>query len=222
MTNVRSPGIDTLLSGHDPMRIRVLSGANPDVPEVSGDESAGMSRLIKLCALAAPGFLLIYGLLRLVDGLDGDRGNGPAWDLGHLAFFVGIVLFAIMAVALRGFERPAARWQRVLIDVAAAAAVFGAGCFLWVITGDLFEDFSDAAPLPGPLEPAGPLLFQAGLLVLLARLVVLRRLPVWSPVAMFLGFAAIAVSLDLLPLAAVLVGAALLPLALPERVRTAS
>ena len=181
-----------------------------------------MSRLIRLCALAAPGFLLIYGLLRLIDGLDGDRGNGPAWDLGHLAFFVGIVLFAVLAVALRGFERPAVRWQRVLIDAATTAAVFGSGCFLWVITGDLFESFSDAAPLPGPLEPAGPLLFQVGLLVLVGRLVVLRRLPMWSPVAMVLGFVALAMSLDLLPLAALLVGASLLPLALSERVRVAS
>jgi hypothetical protein len=181
-----------------------------------------MSRLIRLCAVAAPGLLLIYGLLRLVDGLDGDRGNGPAWDLGHLAFFVGIVLFAVLAVGLRGFARPAVRSQRVLVDVAAAATVFGAGCFLWVITGDLFEKFSAAAPLPGPLELAGPLLFQAGLLILLGRLVVLRRLPVWSPVVMIVGFVALAASLDLLPLAALVIGAALLPLALPARTRTAS
>lgn len=181
-----------------------------------------MSRLIRFCAVAAPGLLLIYGLLRLVDGLDGDRGNGPAWDLGHLAFFAGIVLFAVLAVALRGLARPAVRWQRVLVDVAAAAAVFGAGCFLWVITGDLFEEFSEAAPLPGPLELAGPLLFQAGLLVLLGRLALLRRLPAWSPVAMVVGFVALAVSLDLLPLAALVIGAALLPLALLESFRTAS
>jgi hypothetical protein len=177
-----------------------------------------MPRLIKICALAAPALLLVYGLLRFVDGLDGDRGNGPAWDLGHIAFFLGIALFAVLAVAVRGFRPPAARWQRALLDGAVAAAVFGAGCFLWVITGDLSEGFKDAAPLPDLLEMAGPLLFQVGLLTLLGRLVVLRRLPVWSPVATFLGFLAIAVSLDLLPLAAVLIGAALLPLALPERV----
>jgi hypothetical protein len=172
-----------------------------------------MPRLVRFCAFAAPLLLLIYGLLRVIDGLDGDRHNGPAWDLGHVAFFCGIVLFAVLAVALRRLDRPAVRWQRVLVDVATALVLIGSACFLWVITGDLFEGFQSAAPLPDALELAGPLLFQVGLLTLLVRLVLARRLPVWSPVATLVGFAAIGISLDLLPLGAALVVAALLPLA---------
>jgi hypothetical protein len=157
--------------------------------------------------------MLVYGLLRVVDGLDGDRHNGPAWDLGHVAFFLAIVLFAVLALALRALDRPAGR-SRWVVDGAAVAVLAGAVCFLWVIAGDLSEGFRSAAPLPDALELPGPLLFQAGLLVLLVRLVLARRLPAWSPVVVLLGFASIGLNLDLLPLGAVLVLVALLPLAL--------
>jgi hypothetical protein len=176
-----------------------------------------MSRLIRFSAAAAPALLLLYGLLRVVDGLDGDRHNGPAWDLGHLAFFAGIVLFAVLAVALRRTDRPA-----LLLDLTVVATVFGAGCFLWVILGDLFESFQQSAPLPDALKLVGPALFEVGLLVLLVRQVVLRRLPIWSPVAVLVGFAAIGVNLDLLPIGAALVLVGLLPLWLPARVRKGS
>ncbi|MFI7540818.1 hypothetical protein [Actinoplanes sp. NPDC049599] len=172
-----------------------------------------MPRLVRFCAFAAPALMLVYALLRVVDGLDGDRHNGPAWDLGHLAFFVAIALFAVLALALRALDRPATA-RRVLVDAATAAVLAGAACFLWVITGDLSAGFHEAAPLPAALELIGPLLFQAGLLILLVRLVLAGRLPAWSPIVVLLGFAAIGINLDLLPLGSVLVLAALLPLAL--------
>jgi hypothetical protein len=162
--------------------------------------------------------MLVYGLLRVIDGLDGDRHNGPAWDLGHIAFFVAIVLFAVLALALRALDRPTG-WRRFLVDAATIAVLAGAGCFLWVIAGDLSGDFRSAAPLPEALELVGPLLFQAGLLILLVRLVLGRRLPVWSPIVVLLGFASIGLNLDLLPLGAALVLVALLPLALAGTAR---
>ena len=173
-----------------------------------------MPGLVRFCAFTAPALMLVYGLLRVVDGLDGQRHDGPAWDLGHLAFFVAIVLFAVLALALRVLDRPAAVAPRVLVDAATVAVLVGSGCFLWVITGDLNEGFQSAAPLPDVLQLLGPLLFQAGLLTLLIRLVPARRLPIWSPVLVLVGFVSIGVTLDLLPLGAVLVLAALLPLAL--------
>jgi hypothetical protein len=179
-----------------------------------------MPRLVRFCAFVAPALMLVYGLLRVVDGLDGDRHNGPAWDLGHIAFFVAIVLFAVLALALRALDRPAG-WRRVLVDAATVAVLLGAGCFLWVIAGDLSADFRSAAPLPEALELIGPLLFQVGLLTLLIRLVPGRRLPVWSPIVVLLGFASIGLNLDLLPLGAVLVLVALLPLALAGTTPTA-
>ncbi|MCA2216237.1 hypothetical protein [Jidongwangia harbinensis] len=160
--------------------------------------------MTRFCAVTAPALMLLYGVLRFFDGLDDVRG-GWLWDVGHVAFFVAMILFAVLALRLR---TPSA-----LSNAATAAVLIGAACFLWVIAGDLSEGFQSAAPLPGPLQLIGPLLFQFGLLTLL----VLRRLPWWSPALVLGGFVALAVNLDLLPLASLLVWAGLAPLAVQSR-----
>ncbi|GAA0502846.1 hypothetical protein Ade02nite_36660 [Paractinoplanes deccanensis] len=168
-------------------------------------------------AVVAPLLMLTYGLLRWVDGMDGDRGNGPAWDVGHTAFFVAMVLFAFLAVQMRRLviaRRPAlGRAAKAAASIAAAAAVFGVACFLWVITGDLFDAFRERAPLPDPLETAGPAFFGLGIVTLLALLAAARRLPWWSPALFLAGFLAIPVDLDLLPFAAAAILIAFAPLA---------
>jgi hypothetical protein len=166
---------------------------------------------MKSMAFAAPLLLLAYGVLRWIDGLDGQRKDGIAWDLGHLAFFGSMVVYAVIAVAL---VRRTPVGRRIAA-VAAAAAVFGAGCFLWVITGDLSETFRDRWPLPDALEIAGPLFFVLGMVVLLSLQVAAGRVPVWSPILFFAGYAAISVNLDLLPIAALLILGATAPLARP-------
>jgi hypothetical protein len=169
--------------------------------------------------------MVAYGILRWIDGLDGHRKGGPAWNVGHVAFFAAIVLFAVLAVGLRRSVVADAPGRGMLAGVAAGAVLVGAACFLWVIAGDLSGAFRDAAPLPGVLAAAGPALFQAGLLTLLVLLVVARRLPVWSPVLVLVGFVGIAASLDLLPVASLAVAAGLAPLvvragAIPARGRS--
>jgi hypothetical protein len=165
--------------------------------------------MTKFSALAAPLLLLVYGLCRMVDGFDGDRGNGLAWDVGHVAFFLAFVALAVLVVGLRRMvARP--RW---LMNLAVAAALFGAACFLWVIAGDLSPAFRDAAPMPDLLQLIGPVLFQLGALTLLVRLVTVGRLPFWSPALVLLAFVAIAVDLDLIPVGAVLLGVGLAPVA---------
>jgi hypothetical protein len=166
--------------------------------------------LVRFCAVAAPVLLLLYGVLRFVDGLDGDRGNGPAWTVGHGFFFAAFVLLAVLVVALRAMVPPTTTAGRVVADGATVAGLLGAACFLWVILGDLDVVSGD---LPDAVQLVGPLLFQLGALVLMVRLVRAGRLPAWSPVALFLGFVAIAVNLDLLPLGALLIFAGLAPLA---------
>jgi hypothetical protein len=169
--------------------------------------------LVRLPAVAAPALLFLYGVLRLVDGSDGDHGPGWAWNVGHALFFVAFVLLGALVVGLRRRVPPAGTAARAVADLATAAGLFGAACFLWVIAGDLFPAFSDAAPLPTALEIGGPVLFQLGSLVLLVRMVRARLLPAWGPVLVFLGFVAIAVNLDLIPVGALLIGAGLAPLA---------
>lgn len=159
--------------------------------------------MTRLLAIVAPALMLVYGVCRWADGLDGDRGNGWAWDVGHVAFFIAVALFAVLADRLRR-ELPG-----MVTAIAEVVTLFGAACMLWVITDDLFEAWPD---LPAILNVTGSTLFSLGLLALLVRHTVAGRLPVWSPALVLLGFASIPVSLDLLPLSAILVGAGLLPL----------
>ena len=157
--------------------------------------------------IAAPLLMLGYGILRWIDGFDGERHNGPAWTAGHVMFFLAMVLFAVQAYGLARRAR-----DRLAIAVPAlAGTVFGAACFLWVITGDLFSGFDH--PLPGLLENAGPALFVIGMVTLLALQSVAHRLPFWSPAAFLVGFVATSVDLDLLPFAAALILAGSVPVA---------
>ncbi|AEV83198.1 hypothetical protein ACWT_2178 [Actinoplanes sp. SE50] len=163
--------------------------------------------IIRRTAVAAPALLLTYGVCRFLDGLDGRRGSGVFWNVGHVAFFVAMVLFGVLAVGLRGLlgGRPVA-------TVATVVALAGVACFLWVITGDLFHGFRRAAPMPDALQTAGPMLFPLGMLGFFGLLVAARRLPVWTPLLFGVGTAAISVDLDLLPIAAFVVFCSLLPL----------
>lgn len=169
---------------------------------------------VRQAARDAPLLLLAHGLLRLVDGFDGNRGPGLAWNLGHLAFLGAMVLFGVLAAGLVPLVPAVAR--RVA-SVAAAVTVFGVACFLWVITGDLSAGFRQAMPLPAPLEAAGPMAFTLGMLTLLGLMVAARRAPFWSPLLFGAGIVAVTVEPGLLPLAALLVMGALAPLARTAR-----
>jgi hypothetical protein len=149
--------------------------------------------------IAAPALMLGYGVLRWIDGLDGSRHNGPAWTIGHVMFFLAMVLFAVQAF---GLTRLAG--DRLAVAVPAlAATVFGAACFLWVIVGDLFSGFD--RPLPSWLDGTGPALFVIGMVTLLVLQSLDRRLPYWCPAVFLAGFVAVSVDLDLLPVAAALI-----------------
>ncbi|WP_236647409.1 hypothetical protein [Micromonospora sicca] len=161
-----------------------------------------------------------YGVLRLLDGLDGHRDKSAwPWLAGHTLFLLGIVLFAVLVVGLRRLLLATSPRQRVLTDVATVAGLVGAAAFGWVILGDLFPGFADAVPPPDPVLIGGPALFELGLLTLLVRAAVVRPrpLPAWGPVLVLVGFLAIGVELDLLPVGAALVFAGLFPLARPAR-----
>ncbi|MFI6950823.1 hypothetical protein [Streptomyces sp. NPDC050422] len=176
------------------------------------------TRATRLFAQLVPLFMFLYGVFRLIDGRDGrdgDHGPGLAWNIGHSFFFAAFLLLGALVVELRSLVHVDTARRAADAGAAMVAGVFGAGCFLWVMLGDLFPRFDDAAPLPEPLELVGPPAFQAGILTLLTMLVVSRpaRLPAWSPLLVFAAFLVIAVNLDLLPLAAVILMAGLAPLA---------
>ncbi|MFG2041229.1 hypothetical protein [Dactylosporangium sp. NPDC048998] len=172
------------------------------------------SPLLRAGALAAPVLLFGYGSLRLIDGLDGHRDKGGLlWNAGHVMFFAAMLLLGAVVVGVRRLLRCDDFGNRLAANLATVAALAGTAAFLWVIAGDLSSSFAVAAPLPDPVQVAGPALFQLGMLVLLVQLARARRLPAWSPVAVLFAFLMIAVNLDLIPLAAILLFAGLLPLA---------
>ncbi|MEU2434840.1 hypothetical protein ABZ595_01345 [Streptomyces rubradiris] len=179
------------------------------------------SRLSRLCCALAPLLLLSYGVLRLIDGMDGHHGPGPAWNAGHLCFLAAFLLLGALVRELRALIPTSTARMRTAAGAATAAGLLGAACFVWVILGDLFPSLSDTAPLPAALELAGPLAFQLGLLALLVMLATTRprQLPVWSPALAFAFFLLITVSLDLLPLAALILMTALTPLTRPRTLR---
>ncbi|MGW5667101.1 hypothetical protein [Micromonospora sp. NPDC003776] len=164
-------------------------------------------------AVTAALLLFGYGALRMLDRLDGHISKGAwGWNLGHTLFLLGVVAFGALIVGLHGVLRTRSTRLWVVDDVAAVAGLVGAAAFIWVILGDLFPRFAYAVPPPDVVLMGGPALFELGLLVLLVRAVGARLLPVWAPVLVLVGFVAIAVNLDLLPVGAALVLAGLVPL----------
>ena len=99
-----------------------------------GQRMTSNSVTVRRAAILAPGLMLVYGVFRFLDGLDGDRGNGFAWDAGHVAFFLAMVLFGVLAVAVRPLLPAGARRPGTVVT---GATLAGIGCFLWVIAGDL-------------------------------------------------------------------------------------
>ncbi|GAA1565382.1 hypothetical protein GCM10009789_18660 [Kribbella sancticallisti] len=177
--------------------------------------------------LAAPALFIAYGIIRLLDGIDGEHGPGLAWTTGHLLFLIGFLLYAVTLVALRGLLTRA----RGLSLAAVIAGLVGVAAFVRVTVIDLIVGFravdhADKSRVgdeydrwPGNLGvydvlyTAGPLLFLAGLLTLAILLTRARLLPVWSPILLVAGFVLISANLDLMPLGGLALLLAMVPLA---------
>jgi hypothetical protein len=180
---------------------------------------------MRFAYLAGPVLVTTYGLARLIDGIDGSKGPGPAWTIGHLFFLVALASFG---VAMVGLWRERRRW---FTGAALVAGIVGVIAMARVVVVDIvvargaadraemereYPKYDDFPGLPdglgGVLDAVGGVLFPLGLVVLLVHLAVARRLPWWSPVLATAGFATILATLDLLPLAGVLLLVALMPM----------
>ncbi|ROO83641.1 hypothetical protein EDD29_1148 [Actinocorallia herbida] len=182
----------------------------------------------------APALMLAYGVVRLVDGLDGQHGPGPAWTVGHLLFLGCLLLFGGVISGLHGRVRATAGGpaRRVTAGVLAAVSAFGLVTFIRVAVLDivvglqaadaaeksmLADRYGDVpAVLPQALYEIGPVFFMLGLVGLLVQCAVVapgRRAPsALRPALVAAGFVAITLDLDLLPLGAALIWLALAPL----------
>ncbi|MFI1032632.1 hypothetical protein [Streptomyces sp. NPDC020951] len=171
---------------------------------------------------AAPLLVIVYAGLRILDGLDGERGPGPAWTSGHLAFLAALILFVPVFLALR---RLAGRGP--FATGTAVVGIVGAVCSMAQITIDIVVGaraadheamrgmFADVQSVPGVdvvVYTVGPVLLFLGLLVMFCRLAVARAVPVWRAVAVALAVLVSLLGLDLLPAVGLLLYVGLAPL----------
>lgn len=163
-----------------------------------------------------------YGVIRLLDGLDGIRGPGLAWTTGHLCFLVGLVFFAQGFAAMR---KAAGRdlWSSAGCWTGGAGVVALAVQFSVDITTGLMADthtemagltraFQSVPGVTFTFYLVGPLLFFVGQLLLTGRLAALRTLAPWAPALVLASALLTFAFMDLIPLGAVLLLLACSPL----------
>ncbi|MBO2462878.1 hypothetical protein [Actinomadura violacea] len=177
--------------------------------------------------IAAPLLVTVYGLFRLADGMEGDRGPGPAWTAGHVAFLAALVLFLPVLWEMRrragGGAFATATAVVGLTGVACAMVQIGIDIVVGALASDhadMARRFDDVQGVPGVMPvvyTVGPVLFYVGLAVSLGHVAARRAVPVWAPVVLLAGVAASAADLDLLPVAGLLILAALVPLVRGDR-----
>lgn len=170
---------------------------------------------------AAPLLVTFYAGFRVLDGLDGERGPGPAWTTGHLAFLAALILFVPVFLELR---RLAGR--SLFATATAVVGLVGAVCSMAqisidIVVGALAVDheamrgmFADVQSVPGVslvVYTAGPVLLYVGLLVMFCQLALARAVPVWRAVAVVLAVLVSLLGLDALPAVGLLLCAGLAP-----------
>ncbi|MEU7860245.1 hypothetical protein [Nonomuraea sp. NPDC049141] len=172
--------------------------------------------------IAAPLLVLAYGVLRIVDGLDGVRGPGVAWTVGHLAFLGALTLFVPIFWEMRSMLGRSAVATTTLV-----AGVVGIGCAaaqftIDIIVGFLAADhdamssmFEQVQAVPGvslAVYSVGPILFYVAQLAFAALLAGHRMVKVWVPVAVLAEIVLSVIDKNLIPVGAVLLLVSFLPL----------
>ena len=162
--------------------------------------------------IAAPVLTFTYGVIRILDGLDGERGPGLAWTTGHLAFIAAMVMFLLVFGQLR---RLAGR--DTLSTVTSVVAAVGALALITqfgvdIVAGLLADDHAGMSEMTksvrsNPLVSLfaydlGPYLFYVGQLVLVAQLAVQRRIAVWTPLLVLVDLVMPQIDKNLIPVGA--------------------
>src|SRR5258708_37254735 len=103
-----------------------------DMNRMSFDRSqiAPQGALIRTSFLAAPAFILAYGVVRLIGGPGGRDSPGPAWTAGHALFLVRLLLFGVVLFGLRRQVGATGGGQGLIAN--AAIVVAGAGLLAFV------------------------------------------------------------------------------------------
>ncbi|MGK5558830.1 hypothetical protein ACSNOI_45240, partial [Actinomadura kijaniata] len=173
--------------------------------------------------LAAPLLTFAYGVIRILDGLDGARGPGLAWTVGHLAFIAAMAMFVSVFVQLRGLAGGNLP-STLLMWVAIAGAAALSGQFaIDVVAGLMADDHYSMSLITRDVRSTpvvslavydvGPYLFYLGQLALVIQLAVMRRVKAWTPFLVLTDLMMPFVDKDLIPLGALVLLASFAPLA---------
>ncbi|MFV5993856.1 hypothetical protein ACNPQM_15730 [Streptomyces sp. NPDC056231] len=200
----------------------------------AGELTERQGEMVRTVFLAGPALMAGYGAVRLTGRAVGDYGPGVWWTVAHLLFLAGVTVFVPVFLELRKLA-VVRGGRRVAVETAAWAGLLGAAAlvvqavidlavgFLTVDKTAMNDMFGRVQDVPGVMPlvyTAVPMLFWLGLLTLVTLLAFFRRDDVkgWAPVLVLAGIVLAAMTLDLLPVGAVCLGAALLPMrrGLPE------
>lgn len=173
--------------------------------------------------IAAPLLVLAYGVIRILDGLDGSRGPGIAWTTGHLAFMAALVLYVPIFWQMRrmagGNALATASAAAGTVGVVALLAQFGIDIAVGFMSADheamggLFDQVKSVPGVSAVVYDVVPLLFFAGQLALVVQLAALRRVKMWAPVLVLADLVLPFVEKDLIPLGALCLLVSFVPLA---------
>ncbi|MEU5865439.1 hypothetical protein ABZ815_30015 [Nonomuraea sp. NPDC047529] len=182
-----------------------------------------MTSPYRFAFLAAPLLTFTYGVIRILDGLDGTRGPGPAWTTGHLAFIAAMAMFVSVFVQLRRLAG-----GNLLSTVIMWVAITGALALTGQFTVDIVAGFAaddhyamsmitkEVHSIPVislAIYDVGPYLFYLGQLALIIQLAVMRRVKVWTPVLVMTDLMMPFIDKDLIPLGAIVLFISFAPLA---------
>ncbi|GAA4573226.1 hypothetical protein [Planotetraspora kaengkrachanensis] len=177
----------------------------------------------RIAFVAAPLLTMAYGVIRILDGLDGSRGPGLAWTTGHLAFLGALTMFVVTFVHMRRMAG-----SNTLSTVSATIGIVGilslsAQFVIDMIVGFLSADhaamgvhFERIQAVPGVLfavYTVVPVFFFIGQFALATQLAVQRRVKAWTSVLVLLDCVVPNLDKDLMPLGALFLLVAFIPLA---------
>jgi len=167
---------------------------------------------LRIAFVAAPVLTFAYGVIRILDGLDGSRGPGLAWTAGHLAFIGALAFFAMTFHEMRrlggrgrlatglvsaGYVGITALMVQFAIDI-----VVGFRSADHAAMGVLFDQVQAVPGVQQVIYDFGPLLFFFAQIGLVLQLAVQRRVKAWMPVLVIANVLVPFVEKDLIPLGA--------------------
>ncbi|MGW3623132.1 hypothetical protein [Streptomyces sp. NPDC000880] len=167
----------------------------------------------RIAYFGAPLLTLAYGVIRILDGLDGYRGPGLAWTTGHLAFLGAMALFVVAFVRMRQLAGRNALSTVIAGIATAGAAALAAKFAIDVIAGFLSDDHLGMSLLTARIRETpgvsllaydiGPYLFYLGQLALVVQLAVIRRVKAWTPFLVLFDLLMPFIDKDLIPVGAI-------------------